>query len=404
MHRDSNLLEQGFRWFGPGDAVPLAFVRQAGAEGVFTSLHEIPYGETWPREQIRARKVQLAAAGLRWSVVESLPVAEGIKTGKGQLKRLFANYAESIRNLAAEGVTTVVYNFMPVLDWIRTDMHHTLADGARCLRYDPAKFCAFEMFVLQRAGAERDYTEEQRERARKWWAERDEGEKREFTQNIIDVFPGVKLGLGVDDIREMIGRYGHLKEGELEENLARFQEAVAPVAEEVGVRLAVHPDDPPFPVLGLPRIVSTEKQVEAMLKRVDSPASGLCFCTGSFSASPANDVVGMLEKFAGKVHAVHLRSTQRLPDGSFYEAEHLGGSVNMPAVMRGLLKEQDRRRAEGRGDWRLTFRPDHGHVMMQDLEQERAFLPGYSGIGRMRGLAELRGLMVGLRSGETVTT
>jgi mannonate dehydratase len=396
-------MEESFRWYGPEDPVPLAFIRQAGATAVFTALHQIPYGELWPREAIRERKEILEAAGLRWTAVESVPVHEDIKTGRGDLKRLFANYTGTLRNLAAEGVTTVVYNFMPVLDWIRTDMRHALPDGSECLRFDPVRFAAFEIHVLSRAGAEEEYTPEQRELAAGWFENLDPTARDAFILSIIDVFPGCKMGLSIDDIRAMLARYEHLDADGLRANFSRFLEAVIPVAEEAGMRMAVHPDDPPFPVLGLPRIVSRAGDVEAVFKRVDSPANGLCFCTGSFSARPDNDPVSMANQFAPRIHAVHLRSTQRLPDGSFYEADHLGGSVDMPAVVRVLLDEQDRRRAEGRADWRLAFRPDHGHTMMDDLSRAGATTPGYSCIGRMRGLAELRGLMLGLRHAESST-
>jgi mannonate dehydratase len=391
---------EGFRWYGPADPVPLAHIRQTGATGVFTALHEIPYGEVWPCEAIRARRELLEAAGLRWAAVESVPVHEDIKTGRGDLKRLFANYAETLRNLAAEGVTTVIYNFMPVLDWVRTEMRMVLPDGSECLRFDPAQFSAFEIYALKRPGAEGDYTADQLVRGAAWWRDLDEAAREAFVANIIDVFPGVKWGLTLDDIRARLARYDGIDDGKLRVNFARFLEAVTPVAEEAGVRLAVHPDDPPFPVLGLPRIVSTAADVEAILAMADSPANGVCFCTGSFSARPDNDLVAMFRAFAPRVHAVHLRSTQRLPDGSFFEADHLAGSVDMPAIVRALLDEQDRRRASGREDWQLAFRPDHGHTMMDDLEKSAGITPGYSAIGRMRGLAELRGLLLGLRHAE----
>ena len=396
-------MEEGFRWFGPGDPVPLSHIRQAGATAVFTSLHQIPYGELWPREAIRERQKQLAAAGLRWAVVESVPVHEHIKTGTGDLRRLFANYAETLRHLAAEGISRVVYNFMPVLDWIRTDMRHVLPDGSEGMHYDPVKFAAFELQALKRAGAEADYTPDQRQRAAAWWQGQDNDARERFIRTIIDVFPGVKWALSLEDIRAMLAGYAHIGERELRRNLGRFLEAVVPVAEEVGVKLAIHPDDPPFPVLGLPRIVSKAADIEALFKMADSPANGLCFCTGSFSARADNDLPGMVERFASRIHAVHLRSTQRLPDGSFYEADHLAGSVDMPAVVHALLLEQARRRADHRPDWQLTFRPDHGHTMMDDLGKPPGITPGYSCIGRMRGLAELRGLMHGLTHAQSVT-
>ncbi len=398
---DLFLPEEAFRWFGPKDPVPLAFIRQAGATAVFSALHQIPYGEVWPRPAIREHKELIEAAGLRWTCVESVPVHEDIKTGRGDLPRLLKNYTDTLRHLAAEGIPVVIYNFMPVLDWIRTDMNHILPDGSQCLHFDPVRFGAFEIHALQRPGAEADYTEEQIKRAAAWWRSLDSTAQGKFIQTIIDVFPGCKWELNLDDIRAMLARYAHLRNGGLAENLARFLEAVIPVAEATGMRLAIHPDDPPFPVLGLPRIVSTAAHIEAIFQMADSPANGLCFCTGSLSARPDNDLPAMVKQFAPRIHAVHLRSTQRLPDGSFFEADHLAGSVPMPAVAQALLEEQDRRRKAGRTDWQLAFRPDHGHVMMDDLAKPPGITPGYSCIGRMRGLAELRGLMLGLRCATT---
>ncbi|MEO5716182.1 MAG: mannonate dehydratase [Luteolibacter sp.] len=397
---DLFLLEEGFRWFGPADPVPLPFIRQAGAAAVFSSLHQIPYGEVWSREAIRKRKQMIGDAGLRWTVVESVPVHEDIKTGRGDLKRLFENYNNSLRNLAAEGIFTVIYNFMPVLDWVRTDMRWALPDGSESLHYDPVKFAAFEIHALKRAGAEVDYTAEQLEQAAAWWAGLDDAARDAFVRTIIDVFPGVKWALTLDDIRTMLAKYDGMGPDGLRQNLARFLEAVIPVAEEVGVKMAIHPDDPPFSVLGLPRIVSQAGDIEAIFKMVDSPANGLCFCTGSFGARGDNELPEIVRKFAPRIHAAHLRSTQRNDDGSFYEADHLAGSVDMPAVVRHLLDEQDRRRAEGRADWQITLRPDHGHTMMDDLPKPAGITPGYSCIGRMRGLSELRGLMLGLRFSE----
>jgi mannonate dehydratase len=395
------LLEESFRWFGPHDPVPLSHIRQAGAEAVFTALHQIPYGEEWSLEAIQDRKSLIEAAGLRWTAVESLPVHEDIKTGTGELSRLFDNYRRSIRNLSAAGVTTVIYNFMPVLDWVRTDLRYVLADGSECLRYDPVKFAAFDLFALKRPGAEQDHEPEMQARAGTWWDSLDSFEKQTFVQTIIDVFPGVKLNLTLDNVREMLGRYSGIDSNILRANLSRFLNEVVPVAEEAGVRLAVHPDDPPFPLLGLPRIVSTTGDIETIFDMANSSANGLCFCTGSLGARPDNDLPKMAKQFAPRIHAVHLRSTQRERDGSFYEADHLKGSVNMPAVVRAFLDEQDRRHAAGRSDSRLPFRPDHGHTMMDDLAKPPFPNPGYSAIGRMRGLSELRGLMMGLRHSQS---
>jgi mannonate dehydratase len=397
----SLLLEECFRWFGPKDPVPLHYIRHAGASAVFSSLHHIPYGELWPRQEIRTHLEAIQAAGLRWTAVESVPVHEDIKTGTGDLKTLFSNYTHTLRNLAAEGITTVVYNFMPVLDWVRTDMRHVLPDGTECLLYDPVKFAAFEIHALQRPGAEADFTAEQIESAGRWWSGLAENARTDFINTVIDVFPGVKWGLTLDDIRAMLARYHGIGREELTANLSRFLEAVIPVAEECGVRMAIHPDDPPFSVLGLPRIVSTEADTAAILALADSTANGLCFCAGSFSARPDNDLAAMASRFAPRIHAVHLRATKREPSGVFYEADHLAGDVDMPALLTILLGEQDRRRAGGRADWRLPLRPDHGHVMMQDLDHYVPLTPGYSPIGRMRGLAELRGVMHGITAGKS---
>jgi mannonate dehydratase len=395
-----SLLAEGFRWFGPNDPVPLSYIRQAGAAHVFTSLHQIPYGGLWPQEAIRERKECITDAGLQWTAVESVPVHEDIKTGQGDLKRLFANYTQTLRHLAAEDIRIVIYNFMPVLDWVRTDMRWKLPDGSEAMHFDPVRFAAFEIHALRRPGAETNYTSDQLERAKVWWNQMDSAAQDAFVQTIIDVFPGVKWSLSLDHIRAMLARYAAIDAARLRANLARFLEAVVPVAESVGVRLAIHPDDPPFPVLGLPRIVSTAADVQTIFQMADSPANGLCFCTGSFSARKDNELAAMVRRFGPRIHAVHLRSTQRLPDGSFYEADHLAGSVDMPAVVRALLNEQDRRQATGRNDWQLLLRPDHGHTMMDDLQKPVGITPGYSCIGRMRGLAELRGLMRGLRHAE----
>ena len=394
----SPLLEECFRWFGPSDPVPLAYIRHAGATAVFTSLHQIPYGEAWPVEAIRERKAQLAAAGLRWTAVESVPVHEDIKTGSGDLAYLLNNYTTSLRNLAAEGVHTVVYNFMPVLDWVRTDMRHVLPDGTECLLFDPVKFCAFELHALKRPGAEADFTAEQIAAAARWWSGLADDARASFIQSVIDVFPGVKWGLTLDDIRARLAAYAKIGRPELTANLGRFLNHVIPVAAELGVRLAIHPDDPPFSVLGLPRIVSTSADVDTLFGLADDTANGLCFCSGSFGARPDNDLPAMARRFASRIHAVHLRATKREPSGVFYEADHLDGDVDMPALLSILLDEQTRRRAAGRADWQLPLRPDHGHTMMQDLTNYVPLTPGYSAIGRMRGLAELRGVMHGLRA------
>ncbi|MCC5807104.1 MAG: mannonate dehydratase [Opitutales bacterium] len=396
------LLEEGFRWFGPDDPVPLSHIRQTGASALFNSLHEIPYGETWPLEAIRQRQAAIEAAGLSWRIVESLPVHEDLKTGRGNLRTLLGNYRRSLRNLAEAGIRTVVYNFMPVLDWVRTDMSWPLPGGARSLHFDPIRFAAFELHALKRPGAEDTYSPEQIEAADRWWRTLDTKGQERFIQTVIDVFPGVKWGLTLNHIRQMLDRYQGIHTAELRANLERFLSAVIPVAEEVGIRMAIHPDDPPFPILGLPRILSTAADIEAVFALADHPANGLCFCSGSFSARPDNDLVAMIERFGSRIHAAHLRNTQRKDDGTFYEGGHLDGSADMAGIVRALLNEQDRRQAEGRRDCQITFRPDHGHVMMDDLDKSVVITPGYPSIGRMRGLAEIRGLMHGLRHTQTL--
>lgn len=386
---ESARLVAGFRWFGPDDPVPLSFIRQAGASAVFTSLHGIPYGEAWPREAIRERRELLEQAGLRWSTVESVPVHEDIKTGRGDLARLFENYRTSLSNLAAEGIRTVVYNFMPVLDWVRTDMAFVLPDGSRSMRFDPVHFAAFDLHALGRPGAEAEHPPEIREQAAAWWETLDDAGREAFVSSIIDVFPGVKWNLSLDDIRAMLDRYEGIGEPELRANLARFLEEVVPHAEACGVRLAIHPDDPPFPVLGLPRIVSTAAQIEAILGLVDRPANGLCFCTGSLGARPDNPLPEMAARFAPRIHALHLRSTTLEADGSFHEASHLDGGTDLAQVLRAFLDA----RPPGEP---VPFRPDHGLVMMDDLAKPGGITPGYSAIGRMKGLAEIRGLLHGL--------
>lgn len=394
----ANLMEEALRWFGPGDPVTLAEIRQTGATAVFGSLHEIPYGEAWPAGLIAARRDEIAAAGLTWRVVESVPVSEAIKTRTDAWERHIENYRLTLERLGAAGVRVVVYNFMPVMDWVRTDLHFRLPDGTETLRYDPAKFAAFDLFALQRPGAERDFSAEQRAAAERFWQSQDSTRRHAFIRQTLDLFPGVRLGLTLEDFRAMLGRYAGVDSAKLKENLRLFLEAVIPAAEQAGVRLAVHPDDPPFPVLGLPRIVSTERDLTEITAAVDSPANGICYCTGSLGVRPDNDLPGIVERLGSKIHAVHLRSVEREADGAFHEATHLAGSVDMPAVVRALLAQQAERQRQGRPDWQIPLRPDHGSTMLDDFERPPPVCPGYPLIGRMRALAELRGLQLGISS------
>lgn len=394
-----NLMEEAMRWFGPKDSVRLHEIRQTGATVVFSSLHEVPYGEAWPAELIAERKTEIERAGLGWRVVESVPVHESIKTRTGDFQRCIENYKTTLERLGAAGLRVVVYNFMPVMDWVRTELQFRLPDGTEALHFDPVKFAAFDLFALRREGAEREWTAAQREGAKAFWDGLGMVGQRSFTQQTLDLFPGVRLGLTVEDFRAMLGRYAALDARQLKEHLRLFLAEVVPVAERAGVRLAIHPDDPPFSVLGLPRIVSTEEDLAEVLAMVESPANGLCYCTGSLSARADNDLAGIVRRVGGRIHAVHLRSVQREASGCFWEANHLEGDVNMPAVVRALLEEQRERRRRGRADWQLTLRPDHGHVMLEDFNRPAPACPGYPLIGRLRGLAELRGLQVGIASG-----
>lgn len=386
------LLKECFRWYGSNDPVSLRDIRQCGAEGLYSSLHQISYGEVWSRESIRTRKAMIEAAGLSWDAVESLPVSEAVRARSAGYEQHLENYCQSLRNLAAEGMRLVIYNFMPVLDWVRTDLAYKLDDGSECLRFDPVHFAAFEVFLLKRAGAEHDYTREQLEAAQAFIESMDMNQSHHFGQRIIDSFPGCKLDFTLDDIRKLLEEYQGVGPEQLREHYRLFLEAVVPTAEEVGVRLAVHPDDPPFSILGLPRIVSTEADLKAIVEMVPSPANGICFCAGSLGARKENDLPGIVRRLGDSIHAVHLRSVQHEPDGSFHEARHLEGSVPMPEIMRALLEVNAGREA----DARLSFRPDHGHRILDDLKKPDNPNPGYDYLGRMRGLAELRGLQVGL--------
>ena len=396
MPVNDSLMEEALRWFGPKDPVTLAEIRQTGATAIFSALHEIPYGEAWPAESIAQRKSEIAAAGLAWRIVESVPVHESIKTRTGDFERCIENYRLTLERLGAAGIEVVVYNFMPVLDWVRTDLRHRLPDGTEALLYDPVKFAAFDLYALQRTGAAADYSTEQRSAAEAFWKELTADGRAAFTAQTLNLFPGVDLGLTVDDFRAMLARYGAIDAERLRDHLRQFLEAVVPTAEAAGVRLAIHPDDPPFPVLGLARIVSTESDLARILEMVPSPANGVCYCTGSLSARADNDLPGIVRRLGPRIHAVHLRSLQREPTGIFYEANHLEGDVDMPAVVDALLEEQGNRRRSERRDWRLTLRPDHGHVMLDDFRRPAPVCPGYPLIGRLRGLAELRGLQTGL--------
>jgi mannonate dehydratase len=388
-------MEQTWRWFGPDDPIQLGHIRQAGATGIVTALHQIPYGVVWTVEEIKARKAMIEAdssLGLRWSVVESLPVHESIKIGEGDLDPLFDNYRQSIRNLAACGVTTICYNFMPVLDWTRTELAHPLPGGGTALRFNAHEFAAFDCFMLQRPGAEADTSPEVLARARAWFDQATESDKRRLLANIMAGLPGAFDRYDIPGLKKMLDRYKDVSPQRLRENLARFLREVIPVAEEVGVRMAIHPDDPPRSLMGLPRIVSNEDDIAFITKAVDAPANGITLCSGSLGAGPTNDVPAIARKFASRINFAHLRNVAKEPDGSFMEADHLGGDTDMVSLVQVLLQEQKRRRDAGSPHWRIPMRPDHGHELLDDVGKPTH--PGYPAIGRLKGLAELRGVML----------
>ena len=370
-------------------------MRQAGATGVVTALHHIPNGQVWPVDEIKKRQAVLAEKGLSWAVVESIPVHEEIKTHSGQFATWIANYQQSIRNLAECGIDTVCYNFMPILDWTRTDLEYQLPDGSKALRFDQIAFAAFELYILKREGAQADYSDEEQRQAQDYFEAMSAAEIEKLTRNIIAGLPGAEEGYTLDQFRARLAEYDGIDKAQLRENMAFFLRAIVPVAQACGLRLAVHPDDPPRPILGLPRIVSTLEDMQWLKEAVNSVNNGFTMCTGSYGVRADNDLVLMIETFGDRIHFTHLRSTCREENPkTFHEAAHLGGDVNMVAVVDAILSEELRRK--NAGDLRpIPFRPDHGHQMLDDLRKKTN--PGYSAIGRLKGMAEVRGVELALK-------
>ncbi len=390
-----NNLEQTFRWFGPNDPVTLTAIKQTGATGIVNALHHIPCGDVWSVDEIKKRDAIIKAAGFNWSVVESVNIHESIKTAGSLRDHYIENYIATINNLAAAGIKVICYNFMPVLDWTRTNLDFRLPNDASALRYDAPAVAAFDLYILEREGAYADFNEQQQQAAKAFLDSISAAEKELLTNIIMAGLPGTDEVFTINEFKEHLKKYQDTDANKLKENLAYFLNAIIPHAEKAGIKMCIHPDDPPFPILGLPRVVSTEKDLKDVVESYLSPNNGITFCTGSLGARADNDLPGIVSRLGGHIHFLHLRNVQREPDGSFYEADHLGGSNDMYAIMKNVIVEQKKRLDNGREDIAIPMRPDHGHKILDDFNYDT--YPGYSVAGRLKGLAELRGLEMGIK-------
>lgn len=395
MSTDNRKLEQTFRWFGPADEVTLENIKQTGATGIVNALHQIPCGDVWSEVDILSRKKLIEDAGLTWSVVESVNIHESIKTGANERDFYIEQYKQTLKNLSKAGIKVVCYNFMPVLDWTRTHLRFALPDKAVALRYDAIALAAFDLYILERPEAFNEFSKEVQQKSKDYLAQLNAEELKTLTETIMAGLPGTDEVFTIPEFNEHLEKYSKIGKAELRENLAYFLKGIIPTAEEEGIKMCIHPDDPPFPILGLPRIVCDEEDLQFIVDAVDSDSNGITFCTGSLGANPANDLPAMIERLGHKVHFWHLRNVQREANGSFYEAPHLEGSNSMYAIMKAVVNEQNRRAASGKGIVNIPMRPDHGHLILDDVNYNT--YPGYSVIGRLKGLAELRGLEMGIR-------
>ena len=391
-------MKESFRWYGPKDPVPLSTIRQAGATTIVSALHDVPNGEVWSIDAIKSHQTLIANAGLKWGVVESVPIHEEIKQRTGNFEVYIENYKATLENLAHCEILTICYNFMPILDWTRTHLYKPLEDGSTALSYEIDALRAFDLFVVKRVKAAQDYTEQEIKDAKAYFEALNPLQIESLTKSIIAGLPGAEEGYTMQQFNEQIEAYANLNKETLRSHLIQFLAALMPTAESVGVNMCIHPDDPPHSLFGIPRVVSTASDIEALFSAVPSLNNGLTFCTGSFGVRPDNDLLEMFTQHAERIHFLHFRSTKRDDKGNFYEANHLEGDVDMFAMVKAALSEERRRKEAGRSDWEIPMRPDHGHQMLDDLEKHTN--PGYSAIGRLKGLAELRGLAMGIiRSG-----